>query len=141
MDHVVYTDFKSNEMEKLLEQEKTMIIRGAAGRKMPYGRVNKGDVLYLINNNGEGVVKAVCKVKSVLNSEKMSQKESKGLVDKHSDQLSLSTSQYKKWVGKRYLTLIAVENVEEIENFELDKSDYGNMDDWLPVENIKSVKI
>jgi hypothetical protein len=35
MDHVVYLDHKANEFEKLLNGQKTMIIRGAAGRKMP----------------------------------------------------------------------------------------------------------
>ena len=69
-DHVVYLDAKSNEYEKLLEGSKTMIIRGATGRKIPYGRVNKGDVLYFINNNAEGVVKAKALVSSVYNQEK-----------------------------------------------------------------------
>ena len=45
MHHVVYLDSKANEMEKLLSGSKSMIIRGAAGRKLPYGRVNKGDEL------------------------------------------------------------------------------------------------
>jgi hypothetical protein len=51
MDHVVYVDAKAGEMEKLVNDEKKIIIRGSAGRKMPYGRVNPGDMLYLINNN------------------------------------------------------------------------------------------
>ncbi len=42
MDHVVYLDKKTNELEKLKSGEKTMLIRGATGRKMPYGRVNAG---------------------------------------------------------------------------------------------------
>ena len=40
MDHVVYVDTKAKELEKLLEGTKRMLIRGAAGRKMPYGRVH-----------------------------------------------------------------------------------------------------
>jgi len=35
--------------------------------------------------------------------------------------------------------LIAVKNVEQIEPFKIDCSGYGNMDDWLPVENIGKV--
>lgn len=42
MDHVVYLDARAKELEKLLDGRKTMIIRGAAGRKLPYGKVNKG---------------------------------------------------------------------------------------------------
>ncbi len=33
MDHVVYLDAKADELRKLINGEKTMIIRGAAGRK------------------------------------------------------------------------------------------------------------
>ncbi|KXK05019.1 MAG: hypothetical protein UZ04_CHB001000908 [Chlorobi bacterium OLB4] len=65
MDHVVYLDAKANELEKLLDGSKTMIIRGATGRKLPYGRVNQDDTLYFINNNAEGVVKAKATVNNV----------------------------------------------------------------------------
>lgn len=140
MDHVVYLDAKSNEFEKLLDGSKTMIIRGATGRKLPYGRVNKGDILYFINNNAEGMVKAKAIVNSVFNSDKMSPEESIALVRKNQDKLNLSESQFKKWAGKRYLVLIDTKKVETINAFAINKSNYGNMDDWLPVEKIEVVK-
>jgi hypothetical protein len=140
MDHVVYVDAKAKEMEKLVDGSKTMIIRGAAGRKLPYGRVDPGDILYFINNNAEGVVKARAAVKSVFNSEKMSKEESIGLVEQNQDKLQLTNQQGKRWAGKRYLVLIEVEDVVEIDPFPIDRSGYGNMDDWLPVGNIASVK-
>jgi len=87
MDHVVYLDAKAKDMENLLGGNKTMIIRGAAGRKMPYGRVDSGDVLYFINNNAEGVVKARAKVKGVINSDKMTKEESVALVEEHQDKV------------------------------------------------------
>ncbi len=140
MDHVVYVDHKEKEMDRLLSKQQTMIIRGAAGRKLPHGRVNVGDSLYFINNNGEGIVKAVGKVKSVYNSEKMTEEESKSLVNKNISKLQLSEKQFSRWAGKRYLVLVEVEDVKEVEPFNLDKSKYGNMDDWLLVEDIKNAK-
>lgn len=140
MDHVVYLDYKADEMEIILNKEKEMIIRGAAGRKLPYGRVNTGDVLYFINNNGEGDIKAKAVVKSVLNSDKMTKEESINLVEENQNKLKLTKKQFKRWAGKRYLVLIELEKVEEIKPFEIDKSDYGNMDDWLLVEEIDNVK-
>ncbi len=141
MDHVVYVDAKAKEMEKLLSGEKAMIIRGAAGRKLPYGRVDVGDALYFINNNGEGVVKTRARVKSVFNSEKMSKEESAELVHSRQDDLQLTARQFKRWAGKRYIVLIGVDEIEPLPPFPIDKSDYGNMDDWLPVEKIESVKL
>jgi hypothetical protein len=140
MDHVVYLDAKAGELELLISGEKCMIIRGAAGRKLPYGRVDPGDMLYFINNNAEGVVRAKAVVTSVFNSEKMTPEESQQLVKDNQDKLRLSPQQIKRWAGKRYLVLIEVDQFEEISPFEIDKSDYGNMDDWLPVERIEKVK-
>ena len=140
MDHVVYVDAKAGEMENLIAGQKTMIIRGAAGRKLPYGRVNGGNKLYFINNNAEGVVKAKAKVKSVFNSEKMSKEESAELVQSRQDELQLTAKQFKRWASKRYIVLIEVEEVQELVPFPIDKSDYGNMDDWLPVGDIETVK-
>lgn len=140
IDHVVYLDAKANELEKLFDGSKAMIIRGATGRKLPYGRVNEGDVLYFINNNSEGVVRARAIVGSVLNSDKMSTEESTILVKKYQSKLSLSENQFKKWAGKRYIVLIGLKKVEEIKSFAIDKGNYGNMDDWLLVKKIDSIK-
>src|SRR5512147_2525328 len=118
-----------------------MIIRGATGRKLPHGRVDAGDILYFINNNAEGKVRARAKVKSAFHSEKMTKDESRALVEKNQPKLSLTERQIKRWAGKRYIVLIEVADVKEIPPFVMDKSKYGNMDDWLPVEKINSVVI
>ena len=140
MDHVVYVDAKEKELQKLLDGRKSMIIRGAAGRKMPYGRVEAGDRLFFIENDGSGMVKAEAAVTSVLNSEKMTKEQSVALVEANLEQLQLTQKQFKRWAGKRYLVLIEVDLVEECTPFKIDRSDYGNMDDWLPVGLIDSIK-
>lgn len=140
MDHVVYLDAKANELEKLLAGNKTMIIRGATGRKLPYGKVNQNDTLYFINNNAEGIIKAKAVVLSVLNSEKMTTEESIKLVKNNQNKLQLTEKQFQKWAGKRYIVLIKIKDIKKIKPFSVDKSNYGNMDDWLPVEKIDNVK-
>jgi len=139
MDHVVYVDAKSNELKNLIENKKTMIVRGATGRKLPYGRVNMGDTLYFIKNNSEGEVKAKAIVSSVFNSEKMTEDESIELVKKNQRKLQLTEKQFQKWAGKRYIVLIEIMGFKKIKPFSIDKSNYSNMDDWLPVENIDKV--
>ena len=141
MDHVVYLDCKSYELNKLISGTKTMLIRGAAGRKMPYGRVNVGDILYLLNNDGSGLIRAKAVVSRVINSDKMEKNQSVALVEEYQDYLHLSEAQTERWAGKRYLVLIELTNLELLEPFSIDKSEYGNMDDWLPVNNIKSVQL
>jgi hypothetical protein len=141
MDHVVYVDAKAGELKKLLEGKKSMLIRGAAGRKMPYGRVNVDDTLYLVENDGSGLIKASAVVCFVLNSEKMSGEESKDLVDQYQDRLRLTSTQVKRWAGKRYLVLVEISNIQGLDPFRVDKSEFGNMDDWLAVGDIENVAL
>ena len=108
---------------------------------MPHGRVYPDDTLYLINNNAEGLILAKARVKSVINSEKMTEEESTGLIESHRDQLQLTKKQIERWAGKRYLVLIEISDLEQLEPFRIDKSAYGNMDDWLPVEKIENVRL
>ena len=140
MDHVVYVDAKANELENLITKKKRMIIRGATGRKLPYGRVNVDDILYFINNNSEGQVKAKGLVSSVMNSDKLSEEDSIKLVQSNQEHPNLSEKQFQKWAGKRYIVLIGVKSIEKVTPFAIDKSNYANMDDWLLVENIDLVK-
>ena len=141
MDHVVYVDAKAKELDSILSGKKTMIIRGATGRKLPYGRVDVQDELYFIKNDGSGLVSAKALTASVLNSEKMDKGASVALVEENQEKLALTSAQFKRWAGKRYLVLIEIHEVEEIDPFLIDKSHYANMDDWLPVGDIETVKL
>ena len=58
MEHIAYCDAKEKELQSLLDGTKTMLIRGAAGRKLPHGRVNEGEVIYLLENDGSATVRA-----------------------------------------------------------------------------------
>lgn len=140
MDHVVYLDHKAQELENLTLGAKTMLIRGAMGRKLPYGRIEANDTLYFIENNGDGLVKGKAIVQNVFFSGKLSKEESIQLVDSFSDQLLLDSGLKKRFRGKRYLTLITLKDFERIDPFAIDSSNYGNMDDWLPVVTIENVR-
>lgn len=141
MDHVVYVDAKEGELALLLEGKKHMIIRGAAGRKLPHGRVQAGDRLYFIQNNGEGFVRAEAQVVAAIHSEKLSEEESRRMVAEHQAELQLTPTQLKRWAGKRYLVLVRIGEARQVEPIAIDRSAYGNMDDWLPVGDIASVRV
>jgi hypothetical protein len=141
MDNVVYLDYKAKELENIKSGNKTMIIRGAMGRKLPYGRVNKYDILYFLENKGDGIIKGKAIVKKVFNSEKLTKEQSIGIVEQNQNKLLLNKGLEKRFAGKRYLVLITIKDFEELEPFKIDRSEYGNMDDWLPVENIEKVKV
>ena len=108
---------------------------------MPYGRVEEGDTLYFLNNDAEGLVNARAVVVRVLNSDALTEEESLRSIHEHQAGLQLTEKQLKRWGGKRYLVLIWIEKPEQVKSFRVEKSAYGNMDDWLPVGDIESVKL
>lgn len=141
MDHIVYLNHKAKELENLKNASKTMIIRGAMGRKLPYGILNIGDVLYFAENNADGLIKAKALVLEVFNSEKLSCEESIELVNANQKDLKLDKAMFDRFAGKRFVILIKLNDFENIEPFKFDRSSFSNMDDWLPVGNVNDVKL
>ena len=91
--------------------------------------------------SAEGLVKTKALVRLVVNSEKMTKEESVQLAEEHKDKLNLTAAQFKRWAGKRYLVLVELSRIEKVDPFRIDKSDYGNMDDWLPVGEITKIMV
>lgn len=113
MVHLVYCDNAGKKGEKVLDKilagTKTMIVRGAAGRKIPHSRVFEGERLYFIE---------------------------KGSAKITATKLNLSDKQKERW-HKKCLCLVEFEDVKEIPP--LDFEHQGNMDDWLILEKIEDV--
>ena len=139
MVHLVYCDNAGKKGEKVLDKilsgTKTMIVRGAAGRKIPHSRVFEGERLYFIEK-GSREITTTAIVKQVQNFVKLSDAEiTKTLADNQS-KLNLSDKQKARW-HKKCLCLVEFENVEEISPLVFEHQ--GNMDDWLILEKIEDV--
>jgi hypothetical protein len=138
-DHVVYLDKKAKELQNLLNHQKTMIIRGAAGKKVPLGgRVKPDDILYFVETGSDLLITHRALVKNVIETEKMTEEESIAFVSKHQQQLMLALHQITRWAGKKYLCLIEVHPLEPIEPFQYRRE--NNMDDWIIVDDIEEIK-
>ena len=74
MVHLVYCDDKSKVLNKILDGSKTMVVRGAAGRKIPHSRVNEGETLYFMQK-GSKKISAKATVTHVENYLKLTEEE------------------------------------------------------------------
>jgi hypothetical protein len=92
MIHVVYCDDKAKVLEKITEGSKSMIIRGATGRKIPHSRVYEGETLYFMKK-GTGKISAKAVVSHVQNYTKLSDKEIKYILEKNQPYLNLTDKQ------------------------------------------------
>jgi hypothetical protein len=143
VDHVVYVDKDAKELEKLIQGTKAMIVRGSSVGRVPYGRVNPGDVLYLIGS-GDYADRLVCAratVVDVLNADTLAGSPATELLQAHQHQLQLTRKEMARWTRKRYLVLITVADVTPVPPFSIDRSNYGSTDDWLPVGDIERVMV
>ena len=137
MVHLVYCDDKEKVLEKILSGEKTMIVRGATGRKIPHSRVFEGETLYFMKK-GSKKITAKAIVQHVENLVKLSDAEIKFTLEKNQPKLNLSDKQKERW-QKKCLCLVEFKDIHEIEPLNFDHQ--GNMDDWLIIEKIEDVVV
>ncbi len=137
MIHLVYCDDKEKVLEKILDGTKTMVVRGAAGRKIPHSRVFEGEKLYFMKK-GSKKITASAIVKCVQNYTKLNDEEINTAFSENKDKLNLSPQQRKRW-HKKCLCFVEFEHLETFSP--LDFEPQNNMDDWLIFQKIEDVLI
>ena len=139
MVHLVYCDNAGKKGEKVLDKilagTKTMIVRGAAGRKIPHSRVFEGERLYFMEK-GSAEISTTAIVKKLQNFVKLPDEEITKTLADHQSKLNLSDRQKMRW-HKKCLCLVEFENVTKIAPLAFEHQ--GNMDDWLILEKIEDV--
>lgn len=135
--HLVYCDDKEKVLEKILDGSKTMVIRAAAGRKIPHSRVFEGETLYFMEK-GTAKISAIATVRGVQNFIKLTEEQINETLEKNQSKLNLSKKQQERW-HKKCMCLVEFENVKGIEPLDFDHQ--GNMDDWIIIEKIEDVVV
>jgi len=137
MVHLVYCDDKEEVLEKILGGKKTMVVRGAAGKKIPHSRVFASETLYFMKK-GTGLITATATVKATQNYVKLSEEEITKVLEDNQKKLNLTDRQKERW-HKKCLCLVEFDHVREIPPLAFDHQ--GNMDDWLIIEKIEDVVV
>lgn len=130
MVHLVYCDDKEKVLEKIMNGSKTMIVRSAAGRKIPHSRVYEGETLYFMEK-GIALISARATVRNVQNYTKLSDEEITKILEDNQDKLNLTQKQKERW-HKKCLCLVGFDCVTKIEPLKFEHQ--SNMDDWLILE-------
>ena len=142
MVHLVYCDNQgkrgARELDLISAGQKTMVVRGAAGRKIPHSRVFPGETLYFMEK-GSASITAKATVSAVENYVKLAPEQTCQILNDNQPQLLLTDKQKQRW-QKKCLCLVAFTDVESISP-PLAFNRQGNMDDWLIVEKIDDVLV
>ncbi len=138
-EHLVYLNSEAKELEKLINGEKTMIIRGAAGKKCPLGgRAKVNDIAYFVETGGDMTITHKGVISNVIESEKMTPSESQLFIEHYKSELNLSKKQYERWNGKKFLAVYEISNIVEIVPFKYNRE--SNMDDWVITDDINKIR-
>lgn len=137
MVHLVYCDDKAKVLDKILSGEKTMIVRGAAGRKIPHSRVFAGETLYFMEK-GSKKITAKATIVNVENFIKLSDQETTSILEECQKKLCLTDKQKERW-HKKCLCMVEFADIDTIETLDFDHQ--SNMDDWLIIEKIDDVVV
>lgn len=137
MVHLVYCDNKENVIDKIMDGKKTMIIRGAAGRKIPHSRVFSGETLYFMEK-GTAKITASATVTNVQNLVKLTEEQINETLEQNQEKLQLTKREQERW-HKKCLCLVEFSDLQKIAP--LDFEHQGNMDDWLIIEKIEDVLV
>lgn len=135
MVHIVICDNKTCELSKILEGNKTMLIRGADGRKLPHSRVFFDDELYF-TEKGSQKITAKSKVLDVQNFVKLPNDEIDKILDDNECKLSLTKEQKEKY-HKRCLCLVEFGTIEKIEPIAFVPP--RPTEDWVLLDDIQAL--
>ena len=135
MIHIVICDNKDNELEKIINKERTMLIRGSASRRIPHSRIFINDELYFVKK-GENVSYYHAVVTDADSLQKLTSDEIDKIFEDNKDKLNLSDKEYTKW-KKKCLCIINFDNLEKIDG--LDIPNYTPLEDWIMVSSLEEL--
>ncbi|HEX2927168.1 MAG TPA: hypothetical protein VHP38_13070 [Ruminiclostridium sp.] len=139
MDHVVFLNKKFKGFDKIASGEKSAESRWASGKRSPYGKVGKGDRLFFKDTGNP--VKLMAEVEDVMYFTKLESEEVENIIHKYNDRICMSEEEIKTAVQKKNGSIVFFDNVKEIKPFDIDKSNYSSMADWIVVEDISMISL
>ena len=136
MIHIVICDNKEKELEKIINKERTVLLRGGASRRIPHSRIFINDDLYFVKK-GENVsyYHAV-----VINSDfysKLTNEEIEDIFEKYKNELNLIEEEERKW-KKKCITVINFDGLEKIDGLKIPS--YTALEDWIMINDLSEIE-
>ncbi|MFH0905719.1 MAG: hypothetical protein V1824_00095 [archaeon] len=145
MIHITIMSKNLKLIEKILTREKTIESRWYKSKKAPYDKLKIGETIYFKNNNGEAV-SAKATVQKIMQFDNLTSKKVKELLDTYSEKIQIQNKEqaYMQLKDKRYCILVFLKNpiaLKPKEQFQINKTGFGNQCAWISAENINQIKI
>ena len=135
MIHIVICDNKYNELEKLINKTRTILLRGSVTRRIPNSRIFINDELYFVRK-GEYKSFYHAVVTNADSYRGLTDIEIERIFNKLKDKLDLSVEEENKW-KKKCLCIIEFKDFNKIDGITIPK--YSPVTDWIMVNDLSEL--
>lgn len=137
MIHIVICDNKYKELDKIVNGERTILLRGSASRRIPHSRIFINDELYFVEK-GSNEAMYHAHVTNAESYSKLTSMEIDKIFDENCDKLNLCDEEINKW-KKKCICVIEFDNLESIEPVNI--GNYTPLEDWIMVNDLSELKM
>ena len=140
MQHVAIMKRSLGYLDKIKDGTKTVESRWYLFKRSPWNRISKGDTIFFKNSGMP--VDLRCKASKILQFDNLSEDKVRSILDKYSVEIGIEDKDdfYEGIKDKKYCILIFLENMEDIDGFEIDKKGFGLMSAWMSLDDIDKIK-
>ena len=132
MIHMVICDNKTKELDKIINKERTVLLRGSNSRRIPNSRIFVNDELYFVEKGtNKSFYHAV--VTNADSYRDLTDIEINRIFDKLKTKLNLCEQEEKKW-KKKCLCIIEFNSLTNIDG--LDIPNYPPITDWIMINSL-----
>ena len=140
MHHLAILDKKRKILEKIISGEKSIESRWYKLKKTPYGMIKPGDTVFFKDSGDPVTVQAT--VEKALFFSDLTKEKYKEIIEKYANKICLKNRNIEDYVKQKYkyVTLIFLKEVKEIQPFTVNKKGSVLMAAWIILENIEKIK-
>jgi len=135
MNHLIYLNTKSGELEKILSGIKTMIIKDLGNAQQTSFSVNPGDSLYFMRDKEETTLRVKAAVVKVTSPEFNSDEDLSPALKEMQPKLQLTEKQFHDWSSKKQVLFVEFVAAQKIEGIQLTTHKFMSQADWIAFED------
>lgn len=126
---------------KILSGEKKIESRWYKSKRMPFGKIKKGEVIYFKDTGEPVTMKA--EVEKVLQFADLTPDKVKDILEKYEKGIRIENiaESIERYKNKKYCLLIFLKKPQKIVPFRISKKGFGMMSAWITVPKISDIRI
>lgn len=141
MNHLVFLDTRTGELEKILSGLKTMIVKEFDPAQSTAYSVSPGDSLYFLRNKDDCALRVRATVVRVLFFTNRLDEDLSHTLKEMQPRLQLTEDQYNHWSAKREVLLVEFGSAQKIGVIQVAPDKITDRSDWIPFEAFNLITV